>query len=526
MDEFVVSFTQEALSLDSLQNSHPIVIDAIDPQEIEAAFDLIVYKKGASIINMLANVLSMETVQKGLSSYLKKYSFQNARTEDLWNEFTEVDLSHMNVSQIMDTWTRQKGYPLVTVTLEHTTVKVKQERFLLFPDSGNISSPNSDNTSSSDISPYDYKWFVPISYVTDLGNKHSTYWLNMTDGEFALPSEAEWLKINVNQAGFYRVMYDNVLWEKLTNVLHSNHKILTPADRSNLLDDALILSRAGILEAVLAFNVTRYLEKEENYAPWKTAISHFEKLAVLMQDNQVLLSLFQKYVVKLLKPTISALGWKDKGNNVQKKLRSDILTAAVLHGDEQTVCTAMQVFQDWMQNGVKVPPNLRNAVYNAGVQYGGREEWEFCWQQYQQTQVPSEKWLLLVALGKTRDRSLLSLYLNYSLDKDKIKPQDTYLAVSYAAVNLIGRSSTWAFIRSNWVLLLENFSFALPTIITEGISYFSTQADYDEVKAFFSEVTVGAGENALKQSLETIKANIQWRENTEASVTKWLQENI
>ncbi|KFM82323.1 hypothetical protein X975_14201, partial [Stegodyphus mimosarum] len=32
-----------------------------------------------------------------------------------------------------------------------------------------------------------------------------------------------------------RVMYDNVLWKKLTDVLHSNHKILTPADRANLL---------------------------------------------------------------------------------------------------------------------------------------------------------------------------------------------------------------------------------------------------------------------------------------------------
>ncbi|KFM82322.1 hypothetical protein X975_14200, partial [Stegodyphus mimosarum] len=36
-----------------------------------------------------------------------------------------------------------------------------------------------------------------------------------------------------------------------------------------------------------------------------------------MQDNPVLLSLFQQYVVKLLKPTLTVLGWEDKGNHVQ-----------------------------------------------------------------------------------------------------------------------------------------------------------------------------------------------------------------
>lgn len=56
----------------------------------------------------------------------------------------------------------------------------------------------------------------------------------------------------------------------------------------------------------------------------------------------------------------------------------------------------------------RVVPNLRNVVYSAGVKYGGKEEWQFCWKQYQETQVPSEKRLLLTALGNTQDMWQLS----------------------------------------------------------------------------------------------------------------------
>ncbi|KFM82328.1 Glutamyl aminopeptidase, partial [Stegodyphus mimosarum] len=76
-------------------------------------------------------------------------------------------------------------------------------------------------------------------------------------------------------------MYDNDLWKALTDVLHSNHKTFSPADRANLLDDALSLTRSGILDAVLAFNITRYLEKEEEYAPWQSAVFRFEQINVL-----------------------------------------------------------------------------------------------------------------------------------------------------------------------------------------------------------------------------------------------------
>ncbi|KFM82326.1 Endoplasmic reticulum aminopeptidase 2, partial [Stegodyphus mimosarum] len=65
------------------------------------------------------------------------------------------------------------------------------------------------------------------------------------------------------------------------------------------------------------------------------------------------------------------------------------------------------------------------------------------------------------------------------MDKDKIRPQDMFMAIAYSARNLNGRSLTWNFVRSNWNRFLEIFGeefFALGMIINEAASYFSTQA--------------------------------------------------
>ena len=47
-------------------------------------------------------------------------------------------------------------------------------------------------------------------------------------------------------------------------------------------------------------------------------------------------------------------------------MRSDVLASAVLVGVEDVVKTAQQMFNNWMNNGEKIPPNLREVVYLAG----------------------------------------------------------------------------------------------------------------------------------------------------------------
>lgn len=56
-------------------------------------------------------------------------------------------------------------------------------------------------------------------------------------------SEMKWIKANVNQTGFYRVMYDEDMWLSLISLLKSNHELFSSADRAGLIDDAFSLCR-------------------------------------------------------------------------------------------------------------------------------------------------------------------------------------------------------------------------------------------------------------------------------------------
>lgn len=55
--------------------------------------------------------------------------------------------------------------------------------------------------------------------------QHFCYIINIFVGEFLLPARANWLKLNVNQTGFFRVMYDEGLWNTLINLLRTDHKV-------------------------------------------------------------------------------------------------------------------------------------------------------------------------------------------------------------------------------------------------------------------------------------------------------------
>lgn len=77
---------------------------------------------GASLIRMMNHFLGEETLKRGLTNYLEAHKFRYARQDDLWDQLTlqaHQDGSlpqRMTVKEIMDTWTLQTGYPVVTVT--------------------------------------------------------------------------------------------------------------------------------------------------------------------------------------------------------------------------------------------------------------------------------------------------------------------------------------------------------------------------------------------------------------------------
>ena len=279
---FLTSDLHRVLSLDSTLSSHPIVVDVDTPDQINSVFDMISYSKGASVIRMLESFMGPEEFRKGIHNFLVKYAYKNAITQDLFDELTKVSSDKLDITKIMNTWTRQKGYPIIHLEMNNAgssngpcSYKVTQQRFLSDPEAYKI---------QDEVSPYGYKWEVPVTYMSSVDKKINQVWLHPEADEIniPIPKDTQWVKFNVGQSGYYRVNYPEENWIGFGDLLFnwamenktnpSEEPPLPTADRVNLLNDAFSLASAHRLSYSIALNLTKYLVNERELAPWETAL--------------------------------------------------------------------------------------------------------------------------------------------------------------------------------------------------------------------------------------------------------------
>lgn len=87
---------------------------------------------------MVQHILGEETFKKGLFKYLSGNKYSNVDHEDLWEALTiqahEDNVLDVNftLKEIMDTWTLQPGFPVLSVNRNSNNVTVSQVRFYVF----------------------------------------------------------------------------------------------------------------------------------------------------------------------------------------------------------------------------------------------------------------------------------------------------------------------------------------------------------------------------------------------------------
>jgi puromycin-sensitive aminopeptidase len=127
--QFVSDTLATCMIPDALHNSHPIEMPIQRPTEIDEIFDDITYEKGieyysislsharvlgSSVIRLLHAYIGNESFRRGLSNYLAEYAYKNSITENLWVHLSKAS-NRSSLSEILSTWTKQMGYPLLTV---------------------------------------------------------------------------------------------------------------------------------------------------------------------------------------------------------------------------------------------------------------------------------------------------------------------------------------------------------------------------------------------------------------------------
>lgn len=533
MDQLFLLDLYAVFETDSLIASHA-VSESVEPEsdEIMELFDQVSYLKGGSIIRMMEHFLGSENFRKRLKVFLKTHSYKTATREDLWRCLNE-SASEVDVKKVMDTWTTQSGYPVVTITRNYETnsASIRQQRFTLDFEEGDAPA----EAKRKNI------WTIPITYTTGDDPKWTTetrIWLSEETGTIADVSTSDaWLLMNVQQVGFYRVNYDQKNWDLLIQQLVTNHQVIHVINRGQIINDALSLAKSGHLPYPSALNMTLYLLQEKDFLPWKGAFSAFRYIDLMLAKSDAY-GTWKDFVVLLMTPIYESLGWSPTSpqeNMLTRLLRSEILKWTCAYGGEDCVETAIRTFKQWKQSPQEqqtISPDVLDVVLCTGVAHGTSKDWDFVWERYLKEDLMSEKYRLLKSLACTREPWLLERFLRWVLKKDAdIKPQDSGTVFEAVAENVYARDIIYNFFRTNWqdiFRLYGSMVLELGEIVEHSTCAVNSEHQLHELRVFLSLRSsdhMEAARNAFQRAIERSSANVHWMQKNSDVISEWLHSH-
>ncbi|KAJ7991052.1 hypothetical protein DPEC_G00293240 [Dallia pectoralis] len=522
-DIMIISDVLPVMVDDALVTSHPIIVNVSTPAEITSVFDGISYSKGASILRMVEDWLGRENFRDGCRKYLKQFEFANAKTDDFWGSL--ADVSGLPVRDVMDTWTKQMGYPVLDLSTNETMATLTQRRFLL--------DPNADP--SQPTSPVSYKWTIPVKWNSLDSNKNMSIMFNKSSPEIVLagysPAMDGLLKVNKDHNGFFRVNHHESMWSTISQQLQTNHQVFEAADRCSYIDDVFALGRADIIDYGNAFNLTKYLNNETEYIVWERVSSSIAYVRDMLSDDGILYPKFQKFFRDKVKKISDVLGWIDEGSQNNRLLRETVLAIACQMGDPDVLKNVSDTFDRWIAGTVSVGVNLRLLVYRYGMRNSGTEEkWNIMFERYKTETLAQEKDKLLYGLASVDNITLLNNLLEASKDESIVRSQDLFSLVRYVSLNHYGKTMAWDWVTLNWDYLVNRYTINdrnLGRLLTRISSTYNTELQMWQMEHFFKlKPDAGAGEMPRQQALETAKNNIEWVRRNKEEITVWLNSNV
>ncbi|KAI1900319.1 hypothetical protein AGOR_G00048750 [Albula goreensis] len=548
VEDYLLDTCFAAIGRDSLNSSRPISSAAENPTQIKEMFDTVSYDKGACILHMLRHFLTDDVFQSGIVRYLRRFSYRNAKNEDLWDsiantcsddDFTSGEFcysssqaaknayryagEHLDLKVMMNTWTLQKGIPLVIVDRQGSVLRIRQERFL------KTAQPSDPLWLSLQKG---YLWHVPLTYMTSNSRNIGRHLLETPSDTIDLQGEVRWVKFNTDMNGYYIVHYEGDGWDALIELLKENHSTLSYKDRANLIHNAFQLVTAGRLPLNKALDLTGYLKSETHNVPLLQGLGYLETFYKMVEKRNIadVTENLKTYILQYFKAVIDKQTWSDTGSVSDRKLRSEVLSMACDLSYLLCVEKAKALFNSWVKSNGKIslPTDVTETIYSIGAQEN--EGWAFLLEKYNVSLSETEKHKILVALASSKDSEKLSRLLDLGMEGEMIRTQDLSSLIYSVARNPVGHFLAWNFVKKNWNELVEKFqlgSFCIRNIIIGTTAQFSAKEELEEIKAFFDSIRDQSSQlRATQVAVENVEKNILWLERNLEPLRMWLQTHL
>ncbi|KAI9834855.1 MAG: hypothetical protein M1819_002763 [Sarea resinae] len=509
---YVADTLQGALALDSLRSSHPIEVPVKRADEINQIFDAISYSKGSCVLRMISKYLGEKTFIEGIRRYLKKHAYGNTQTGDLWAALS--DASGKDVKRVMDIWTKNVGYPVITVEEDEksNSIHVKQNRFLR----------------TADVKPEEDKTLFPVFLglrTKDGVNEELT--LSGRDLDFKV-KDLDFYKLNADHSGIYRTSYSPARLEKLGKA--AKEGLLSIEDRAGMIADAGALAASGYQATSGILALLQGFSDETEFVVWDEMTARIASIrnAWIFEDDQVKngLKAFQRSIVS---EKAHQLGWafNEGEDHIQQQFKALLFGSAGFSGDAKVIAAAFDIFNKFASGDREaLHPNIRGSVYGIVLQNGGKKEYDIILNEYRTAKNSDERNTALRSIGRARDPDLIKQTLALPLSKE-VKEQDIYLPLGGLRTHKEGIEALWAWAKDNWATLEKKLPPGLSmlgTVVQLCTSSFTKEEHKKDIEDFFSKRSTKGFNQGLAQSLDAIQAKDNWLRKDRDDVASWLKE--
>lgn len=213
---------------------------------------------------MMQHAFTEDSFKVGIGSYLQLSRSLDinftANEQELYADLEITVYGHKTlskqykVSEIFNSWTRQSGYPVVFAARDEGPTDIELVQFIDFRQKVYINHS---------------LWWIPISMTyqsnpvfnvtTPFVWMHTEYaFLNVSH---TVPAN-DWYLLNVLQTGYYRVQYDEENYQRLAQQLKTNHQVIHPMSRRQLISDAFELTMGCQVWHNEALDLVEYLLRD------------------------------------------------------------------------------------------------------------------------------------------------------------------------------------------------------------------------------------------------------------------------
>ncbi len=442
-----------------------------------------------------------------MREYVKQHSYGNATADDFWTTLAKV--SKRPVDQIMPTWVKQAGVPIVNVKAQcsgnSTTVKLSQQRY--YYDRAKFEAGN------------DQLWQIPVCMKGSSGNSKCEL-LTKKEETFTLPGCSTWVLGNAGASGYYRSGYDP---EQVRSLAKDAEAKLTPAERIGLQSDIWASVRVG-REPVgdyLAF--AQGLQPERTSAVMQDVLGQLNYIGrYLVNDNDR--DSYREWLRQYLMPIAKEVGWESRpgDSDDEKTLRAGLLIALGYDArDPETLVLARKIADKAMADLSSVNRDLAGSAFGLAALNGDEVFYDALMTALKNPKSPEEYYLYLFTLPQFTDPKLVQRTLDYAISPD-VRSQDALGVISSVMGSPEGQKQAWDFVLAHWEAVQKAGGPFASAQIVGATSSFCDAHMRDQVTDFYAAHKIAAAERTYRQAIERINNCVDLKAQQQSQLASWL----